>query len=275
MLSVTVFGQRSQFKATFIKAQQENKEVVVTISDGNTFSGFVESIGEESAGVKTKDGVFNFRYDRIVDVRIVNSEDESSRWNENPAKNKLFVFQTGKMLDAGSGYYQNTLIFFSNFVYGITENISVDAGFSIFPAIGIENQLYSIGAKIGTSIGETLFISGNIKRYRLFDGYEYINTAYGSVTFSKKRLDLTGSTGIGFAKSESTKPIFIVGAQYRVSEVFMLLSENLHLPSGNSSSETIYSFGGRLIIVKSAFDFGFATENGDDFFPIISYTLKF
>ncbi|HAW81618.1 MAG TPA: hypothetical protein DCX27_19105, partial [Balneola sp.] len=89
-LSFSVSAQISQFKATFIKAQQENKQVTVILTNGNTYVGSIISVEEESAGVETKDGVFNFRYDRIKNVKIYNPDDKSSGWRDNPSKNKLF-----------------------------------------------------------------------------------------------------------------------------------------------------------------------------------------
>jgi len=274
LFSFSVFSQVSQFKATFIKAQQENKEVVVTLSDGNTYSGYVDSINETSAGVKTKNGVFNFRFDRVINVKIIDPNDKSSRWKDNPAKNKLFITQTGKMLDKGSGYYQNTYIFFSNFSYGISNSISIDAGFSMLPGLGIENQLYTVGAKIGTSLNSTLYVSGNVKYYKILDFDEGVTSLFGSITYSRSRLDLTAGTGVGFANNNSSNALLIIGGQYRVNERFAFLSENIILPAGDTNSEALISFGGRFISTKSAFDLGFFSIE-ETLFPFVSYTIKF
>lgn len=273
-LSFSVSAQISQFKATFIKAQQENKQVTVILTNGNTYVGSIISVEEESAGVETKDGVFNFRYDRIKNVKIYNPDDKSTGWRDNPSKNKLFITQTGKMLDKGSGYYQNTFIFFSNFSYGITNGISVDAGFSMFPGLGIENQMFTAGAKIGTSLNSTLYVSGNIKYYRVFDIDEGITSLFGSITYSKSQLDLTASTGVGFADNSSSNALLILGGQYRISERFAFLSENIIFPSGDAGSDALLSFGGRIIGSKSAFDLGFFGIE-EILFPFVSYTIKF
>ena len=275
IFSFAALGQISKFKSTFIRAQQENKEVVVTLSDGNTFSGFVVSIDEESAGVKTPDGVFNFRYDRIANVNLVDINDETSRWKDNPAKNKLFIFQTGKMLDSGSGYYQNTYIFCSNFSDGITDNLSVDAGFSMFPGLGIKNQFYAVGAKLGTTITNKFALSVNAKYYNVYDSDEGVTTLFGSGTYSSGKIDLTGSAGISLIDSENSEPIFIFGGQYRVSDRFAFLTENIILPTGDPTSEALLSFGGRIISTKSAFDLGFFFVESETVVPFLSYTVKF
>ncbi len=273
-MQVSVLAQTSEIKAIFIEAQTNQQQVKVTLNNGNTYTGMVVTVDQESAGVRTEDGLFNFRYDRIASVVIVNPDDITSGWRENIAKNKLFFFQTGKMLEPKSGYYQNTYIFFSNFAYGITENISLDAGFSMIPGLGIDNQLYSVGAKIGTSVSNTVFISANVKHYSLLDVGEGVTSVFGSATLSKSRLDLTVSTGLGFADGGNTDLTFILGGQFRVSERFAFLSENLTVPDGTDGSEAILSLGGRIIGSKSAFDLGFFTVTGDFFLPFVSYTIK-
>ena len=274
MISVSVSAQTSEFKATFIKAQQEGKEVTVILNNGNTYVGTVTSVDDESAGVETADGVFNFRYDRIKSVKIYDPNDKTSGWRDNPAKNKLFITQTGKMLDKGSGYYQNTYIFFSNFSYGITNGISVDAGFSMIPGIGINNQMFTVGAKVGTSLNSTLYIAGNIKYYKFFDIDEGVSSLFGSITYSKSRLDLTAGTGVGLADGSSSDALLILGGQYRISERFAFISENIFFPTGENESTALASFGGRIIGSKSAFDLGFFGVE-DTFIPFVSYTLKF
>lgn len=275
IFSITTFAQISKFKSTFIRAQQENKEVVVTLSDENTFSGFVVSIDDESAGVKTSNGIFNFRYDRINNVQIVDENNTTSRWRDNPAKNKLFITQTGKMLDKGSGYYQNTYIFLSNFSYGLTNVFSIDAGFSMIPGLDISNQLFTVGAKAGASFNNTISVSGNIKYYKIFDIDEGVTSLFGSVTYSKSRLDLTAGTGVGFSKNNSSNAILILGGQFRITERFAFLTENIILPAGDVDTESLLSFGGRVISSKSAFDLGFFAISDANMVPFVSYTLKF
>ncbi|MEQ9278545.1 MAG: hypothetical protein RLN83_03530 [Balneola sp.] len=272
--SLSVFAQTSEFKATFIKAQQEDKQVTVTLSNGTTYVGKVVSIDEESAGVQTKDGVFNFRYDRIQNVRIYNPNDKTTGWRDNPAKNKLFITQTGKMLDQGSGYYQNTYIFFSNFSYGITNGISIDAGFSMIPGLEIANQMFTAGAKIGTSLNSTFYIAANLKYYKFFDIEEGVTSIFGSITYSKSRLDLTAASGIGLSAGSSSDVLLILGGQYRISERFAFISENIFFPTGESESTALVSFGGRVIGSKSAFDLGFFGIE-ETLVPFVSYTLKF
>lgn len=270
-----LLAQNSEFKAVFLQAKSNNQTVAVTLKNGNVFSGTVTTVDEESAGVQTSDGVFNFRYDRIESVKIVKPGEVTSKWRENPSKNKLFIFQTGKLLDSGSGYYQNTYIFFSNFAYGISDHFSVDAGFSMIPGLGLDYQLYAIGAKVGTSISNTLYISGSLKYYTVYDANEGVSTLFGSATYTKNQLDLTASIGMGINSSDGANIITMLGGQYRVSDRFAFLSENIILPAGDGETPTLLSFGGRIISNKSALDLGFFAFAGDFIAPFVSFTIKF
>lgn len=271
--SSQLFAQQSKFKAVFLEAKDTNQPVSVTLLNDNVYSGMVVSVNDESVGIETDDGVFNIRYDRIKNAEIIKDGQIIKTWKENPSANKLFIFQTGKLLEAGSGYYQNTFIFFSNFAYGISDYVSVDAGFSMLPGAGIDNQLYTAGLKVGTSVSSTFFVSGSLKYYTILDSSDGFFTVFGSATYAKNKLDVTASLGVGLS-GEDSDLITVFGAQYRVSDRFAFLSENIILPTGGGS-EPFLSFGGRVIATKSAFDLGFFTISGDFIAPFLSYTIKF
>lgn len=274
VLSPSLFAQENTFKDIFIEAKNNNQEVVVTLKNNSTFTGKVITVDDSSAGVETKDGLFNFNYDRIKEVKIVDVNDVTSGWYKNPSENKLFISQTGKMLESKSGFYQNTLLFFSNFAYGISNHISVDLGFSMIPGLGAENQLFSAGLKTGTSLNEKFDVSVSAKHYRLFDNDIGVTSLSGSITYSSKHIDLTAGSGFGIAEGTSSNPLVILGGQLRVSQRFALLSENLILPSEDDVVPLV-SFGGRIINTRSVFDIGFFTsEDIDALIPFVSYTVK-
>ncbi len=272
--SVTM-AQVSKFKAVFMEAKESGQEVFVTLTNGNTFSGFVETVDDQSAGVKTKDGVFNFNYDRIKSVEIVDSNNRTTRWYKNPTANKLFITQSGRMADAGSGYYQNTYIFFSTLSYGVTKNITLSGNFSMIPGLDFKNQLFSGSAKVGTNISDNLSVSGTASYYSVFDSDYGFTTIFGATTYSWNRLDLTAGLGLGIVEEGATDLITILGAQFRVSEKFALITENFVFPNGDGGVIPIGVLGGRFIGQTIAADLGFLV--GDDIgavIPFVSFTVK-
>tara|TARA_R110002096_G_scaffold183757_16_gene361961 strand:- start:12015 stop:12887 length:873 start_codon:yes stop_codon:yes gene_type:complete len=273
--SVTM-AQVSKFKAVFIEAKENGQEVFVTLTNGNTFSGFVEAVDDLSAGVKTKDGVFNFKYDRIKSVELVDDNDPTTRWYKNPAANKLFITQSGRMSEAGSGYYQNTYIFISTLSYGVTKNITLSSNFSMVPGLDFSEQLLSGSVKIGTNVSENLSVSGTASYFSGFDADIGFSTIFGATTYSWNRLDLTAGLGLGITEDGASDLMTIIGAQFRVSEKFALLSENFVFPSGEGDLIPIGVLGGRFIGQTIAADLGFIVGDGvGAMVPFVSFTVKF
>ncbi|GAB5407666.1 MAG: hypothetical protein BalsKO_00310 [Balneolaceae bacterium] len=274
--STLVHAQTYEFISTLQEALDTKTQVLITLKNNNNYTGEVISIDEESVAVETDDGVFNIIYERIKSVRILDANDPTSGWFDNPASNKLFISQSGKMLEPGSGYYQNTLIFFSNFAYGVSKNLSLSLGFSMIPDLGIENQLYAIGVKTGTTLNEHFDLSASLRYYTLLDEGVGITSIFSSLTYSNKKLDLTGGAGFGFAEGNSSDLLLIFGGQYRLTQRFAFVSENVLLPSVDKGVISITSIGGRLISKRSAFDLGFfVPEDADLFIPFASYAIKF
>ncbi len=275
LFTATATAQTTEFKVILMDALENGDEVRITLVNGNTFSGKVISVDDESVGVETKDGLFNFNYDRIKEITIVDPSDRTTRWYKNPASNKLFITQSGRMLEARSGYYQNTYIFFSNISYGITKNISVSGGISMIPELGFENQLKNIGVKVGVNLNESFSVSGTATYYSLFDSDFGFTSVFGAATYTRKELDLTAGLGVATAEGETTDPVFIVGGQLRVSQRFALLSENFVFPTESDGLEPLISFGGRFIGQRIAADLGFFTTDGaEGFFPFVSFAVK-
>ncbi|MFA5669816.1 MAG: hypothetical protein WC967_11270 [Balneolaceae bacterium] len=272
--SSVTFAQTSKFKAVFLEAKEKGIDVFITLLNDNTFSGSVETVDDESAAIKTNDGVFNFNYNRIRLVELVNDRDPTSRWYKNPAANKLFITPSGRMAEAGSGYYQNTYIFFSTLSYGVSKNVTLSGSFSMIPGLEFNYQLFSGSAKVGANLSENLSISGTASYYSIFDSETGFGTIFGATTYSWNRLDLTGGLGAGVTDEASSNFIYILGAQFRVSEKFALLSENFVIPDGGGST-SIGILGGRFIGKNIAADLGFLV--GQDIgavVPFVSFTVK-
>ena len=273
-ISTSSVAQVSKDKSTLISAYEKQQEVFITLLNGNTYTGLVVSIDDEMAGIQNNDGVFNLRYDRIESIRLVDPSDKSSRWYKNPANNKLFITQSGKMLEPKTGYYQNTYIFISNFSYGLTKNFSVNAGFSMIPGLGVENQLYLIGAKVGGKASKNISLSANINYYNILDSDQGITSLFGSSTFTFNNLDLTAGLGVGFDGNNTSDALVILGAQWRISERFALLSENMVLPDIDAS-EPLLSFRARFIGRRIATDLGFFSlpSETDALVPLVRFAV--
>lgn len=266
-------AQESKIRSILINAQETQTEVVVVLNNGDNYVGLVTDIDTDLVSIENEDGVFSLRISRIREVRLVDSKDRTSRWYPNPSDSRLFLTQSGKMIPKGEALYQNTYIFVSNFSYGISKNFSANAGFSMIPGIGIDNQLFLVGAKLGISLNESLLLSANTNFYGVDGGS--LGTIFSSLTYSKNALDVTGGLGIGFAEGGTSEPIFIFGAQYRTGKRFALLTENLVIPTGVGEIEPLVSFGGRFIGPRITADLGFFSDKSlETLVPIVSFAVK-
>lgn len=266
-------AQESKIRSILINAQETQTEVVVVLNNGDNYLGLVTDIDTDLVSIENEDGVFSLRISRIREVRLVDSKDRTSRWYPNPSDSRLFLTQSGKMIPKGSGLYQNTYIFFSNFSYGVSKNFSANAGLSMFPGAGLSNQLFVVGGKFGISLNESLLLSANTNIYGV--DAASLGTVFGSLTYSKNALDITGGLGIGFAEGTSSEPLFIFGAQYRTGKRFALLTENLILPIGLGEVEPLFSIGGRFIGPRITADLGFFTASDIGVaIPIVSFAVK-
>lgn len=254
-------------------ASETDAEVKIELEDGNRIIGYVIVAGKMSVELENANGSFNILYRQIKSVSILNSEDPAAEWYTNPAQNRLFVTPSGRMLDSGDGYYQNTYIFFSNFTFGASKYVSITGGFSMIPAIGISNQLFTLGAKVGTNINQNISVSGTATFYKLEEELN-LGTVYAAGTYSKGRGDVTAGVGVGISEGTATDPMFIIGGQFRTSERFAFLTENLFIPI-EGEVEPILSLGGRFIGERITADLGFFTSSAiDTFIPFVSFAVK-
>lgn len=277
LFSAELQAQVSQIKSVFLKAKNEHKEVLVILVNDDTFTGEVLSVDEESAAVETENGIFNIRYDRIKTVQPVEEKDVTTRWFKNIAANKLFITQSGRMQEAGTGYYQNTWLFFSTFSYGVSPNITLSANFSMLPGAAVARQLYFLTAKGGVNVSRNLSVSGTLSYYTfpILGTGNGVTTLFGNATYSWHRLDLTGGIGTALNSEPFRSIIFIAGGQYRAAEKFALVTENIRLPDGNGGNEQLLSLGGRFLSRTISADLGFVTtQDFDEVYPLVSFTVK-
>ncbi len=272
----SVFAQNTGFKEVFLEAKEKSAEVLVTLKDNNTITGKVLSVTDEFVEIDAKDGNFKLKLDRIKSVNIIDPSDLTTQWYKNPAANKLFLLPSGRMDEPGVRTYQNTLIFLSTFGYSVSKYVNFSGTFSTIPWTSISDQFYILSAKVGTNLNESFSFAGNLSYY-YFAGDYSAGTFFGSGTYTKNRLDLTGGFGVAFADKASSDLVFTLGGQFRVVEKFAVVAENFVIPdSGNNEYEPLTILGGRYIGRTVATDVGFLVGPGlGGNIPFVSFIIKF
>jgi hypothetical protein len=248
---------------------------VITMRDGSSLVGRIVEVRADTVD-------FQMGIGRVpVAVRDIREITESGAgrvhdgqyWFPNPNYTRLFFAPTGQMLKKGEGYFADYELFFPGFAYGVTDNLSIGGGVSIFPT-GVDEQVYYVTPKVGVSVSDRVHLSAGV----LFAGTKggTGGVGYGVGTFGDGDASATIGLGYGFAGGEiESKPVAMLGGEKRVSRRIALVSENYLLPV--SDNNIVYSFGIRFMGEKLTTDLAIFNASGSGIigFPYVDFVFRF
>ncbi len=248
---------------------------VMTMRDGSTLLGRIVSVRTDSVDFQMGLGRVPLA---ITDIREIKETDadrmhEGQDWFANPNATRLFFAPTGQMLKKGEGYFADYELFFPGFAYGVTDNVSVGGGVSIFP-VGVDEQVYYFTPKVGMSFGEQVHLAAGL----LFAGTKggTGGVGYGAGTFGDGDASVSVGLGYGFAGGEiESKPVAMLGGEKRISRRVTLVSENYLLPI--SDNNIVYSFGVRFMGEKLTTDLALFNASGSSIIgvPYVDFVFRF
>jgi hypothetical protein len=245
-----------------------SKTYTVTLNDGSAISGTLLSIDDNEIVIKSGTmGEVRLQKVNIKSMTQVSSfnEKKSGIWFTNPNPTKYLLGNSAIPLEKKSGYYQNTWVFVNSFSYGITNNISISAGFEILSifAGGDGPYAFYINPKASFKIANNFYAGANvlyantIKTVEEFGGLATFN---GFATYGNKNNNITCGVGFGWADGEfSNKPVIVISGMVRASRRIGFVSENWILPGVNEDGGYygIYSYGIRFLGEKISVDLAF------------------
>ena len=250
----------------------EGSMVEVGLVDGSNFRGRIVSETDDLLVLETAVGRVEIDRAHIDAVtRLVSGKDEGSHWRPSANQTRLFFAPTGRNVGAGNGYVADYYLFFPSVTYGLTDRFTVSGGVSVFPGAGL-NQLYYAGAKLGVAEWDKGGAGVGLLAMGSANDAEPFGIVYGVSTFGNDRRSGTVGVGVGYyGSSFAESPLFMLGAQNRVSERIELVTENyVGMELGDAA---IVSYGFRFLAASMTVDFGFWTvmESDAGFFPGIPY----
>jgi len=274
-----------------IKVPSPGEVQILKLTDGSQLVGEVIQVQEGIVEFKTKMGTMEIAVNQIEEIQVINSSQikGGKYWFPNPNLTRLYFGPTGRTLKAGSGYFTDLLLFFPGGAYGITDNITIGGGISIFPGVDFGNQIYYFTPKVGFKPKENLDVAisamiiqlpntdDELEDVDLFDAPSTVGVIYGVGTYGDDDKSLTFGLGFGYADDEiSDKPAVLFGGDYRLSRRLSFVSENWIFPGVD---ELLVSYGIRFFGEKLSADLGlFNVLNEDAFFPgfpVLSFTWNF
>jgi len=248
---------------------------ILTLADGSKIFGRVESVSADSVTFQSQAGRLQLAIAQIKDVKTLGPSGSSDRedWFPNPNATRLFFAPTGKMLKQGEGYFSDYELFFPGIAYGVTDNLTIGGGMSLFPA-AIEDQVYYFTPKIGISVTDKVHVAAGALVVGTREGTGGIY--YGVGTFGDGNGSVTVGAGYGFAGGKiQAKPVGMVGGELRVANRVGIVTENYLLPV--SDNNLLYSFGLRFIGESITTDLALVNVSGSTIIgiPYVDFVIRF
>jgi hypothetical protein len=248
---------------------------LVTLKDGSTIFGRIVSVNADTVIFESGAGRIQLAAGAIKDIKTIDNADlrEGEYWFPNPNSTRLFFAPSGQMLKRGEGYFSDYELFFPGVAYGLTDNVTIGGGFSLFPA-SAEDQVYYVTPKIGVSLSDNVHVAAGM----LFAGTQggTGGVYYGVGTYGDGNASVSLGAGYGFAGGKiESKPVGMLGGEVRVSRRIGLVTENYLLPV--SDNNILYSFGLRFLGEKITTDLALVNVSGSGIIgvPFVDFVFRF
>lgn len=250
---------------------------IITTQDGSTIIGRIIEIGENQIRFESDFGKMVISILRIKEIKEVpvSSIRNGKYWFPNPNATRLYFAPTGRMLKQGEGYFSDYYIFFPGIAVGITDNITLGGGMSLFPGTGFDEQFFYFTPKVGLKAeGNLNFAAGaliiKLPDWGDDDDSPTVGILYGVGTWGTTDGSFTMGFGYGFVGGKlADKPMIMLGGEKRLSRRTAFVTENWILPGAD---QPLISFGIRFFGEGLSVDLALINTIGEDtFFPGIPW----
>jgi len=252
---------------------------ILTLRGGSTLIGRITAIGPDSLTIDASVGRVSLPIATVTEAKTVSADRmrEGEYWFPNPNATRLFFAPSGRMLEAGEGYVSDYEVFFPGTAVGVTNNVSIGGGMSLFPT-GIDKQLYYFTPKIGGEVRKNVNLAIGALVVGGIPDEATVGIVYGVGTFGPPDASITAGLGYGFAGTTVARnPVGMIGGEFRVARNFALVTENYIIP--DTRVNPLYSYGVRLMGEKMTVDlalFNLSGEGGTGIgFPYVDFVFKF
>lgn len=275
-----------------LRVPDAEKTQMITLNDGSKLTGRITEVRDDEVVFSSQVGELTIKIDQITEIKEFSSTriKGGKYWFPNPNTNRLYFGPTGRTLKKGKGYFSDLLLFFPSVTYGITDNVSMGGGITIFPGVDFDKQLIYIFPKVGITPSENVALAGSILILRipdfdddddddfdLVDEPQVAGIAFGTGTFGTEDLSFTGGVGYGYVEDDfADKPAILLGGEWRFSRRLSFVTENWIFPG---VEDALISYGLRFFGESISADLGLFTSTNEDApqpgIPLVSFTWNF
>jgi hypothetical protein len=249
---------------------------IISTARGDKLIGAIMSVKSDTVHFLTEFGALKLPISIIEEIDLITKESfkHGQYWFSNPNATRLYFASTGRQLKQGEGYFSDYYIFFPGFAYGITDKFTIGGGLSIFPGMGIDEQVFYFTPKVGIKNSEKFNLAAGALLLR-FPGKDEespmaVGIFYGVSTFGSQNSSFTAGFGFGFVGREfSKKPMIMLGGEHRLTRRLALVTENWIIPG---APDPMVSYGVRFFNEKLSVDLALVNFLGKEaIFPGIPY----
>jgi len=266
-----------------LKIPEQGHKQILILADGSRMIGAITEISENEVILtgdfgETKIPIGSIK--EIKDVEAASIKGDGDYWFPDPNRTRLYFGPTGYMLDRGKGYFADFYLFFPGFAYGLTNNISIGGGMSIFPGVDFDKQIFFFTPKIGVGNWNKLGVAAaaiivRVPVVNIFEDEEdesskWVGVLFGTGTYGSQNAHATFGLGYGFAAGElADKPAVLLGGQLRTSRRMALVTENWIFPEVDNP---LVSYGVRFLGEGLSVDLALVNVLSEDaIFPGLPY----
>ena len=248
---------------------------ILTTRDGSTNIGRIVEIHENEIEFETAFGKGTIPISKIKEIKEVpvSSIRDGQYWFPNPNATRLYFAPTARMLKQGDGYFSDYYLFFLGVAYGMTDNITIGGGISIFPGVDIDKQIFYFTPKVGLKSAKNFnFAAGALLVKLPFDDDDTKTAGilYGVGTYGTSNGSITAGLGYGFVDRDfAEKPMIMIGGEKRLSRRMAFVTENWIFPGVD---QPLISYGVRFFGETLSIDLALLNTIGEHaLFPGIPY----
>ncbi|MEP6729828.1 MAG: hypothetical protein ABJE10_04275 [bacterium] len=217
----------------------EGRTAQLVLRDGSTLNGRVLEVTPTTVRFASALGETMIPRSSIVAIRLVSltSMHNGEVWPEDPSRTRLFFAPTGRMLKTGETYFADAYVFFPSLQVGVTDLFTMGGGLSVFPGVGLDEQIYYLTPKVGlyASPNVNVAVGALIAGAGLISDQTPAGIGYGVVTLGDENTSMTLGSGFGFSRGNTTSTaVLMVGGSTRVSKSVALVSENYFTSERNA-----------------------------------------
>ena len=282
--------QPAPTKQVPLRIADSSQVQVIRLRDGSSIVGRITEIGTDTVKFVATSGTLSIPRADIVEVREVakTSMRKGEVWPASPNATRLLFSPTGRMLEKGEGYFNDTYLFLLNVHGGITSRFTLGGGLSVLPLDDFTDNALFIMPKIGVVATPKFNLAvGALAGWvgAAFDddnGTDGGNASFGVVyavgTAGSPDASVSFGTGLAYAGGNfADHPVAMLGADTRLSRRISFVTENYLIP--NEEVSAVVSYGLRFFGEKLSADLAFWYVPGENIsfpgIPYVAFSVKF